>query len=94
MDPLRLPISWLLLRLGITEYPVPVRTLVVALGDTLTVFISIGIGLLATFQFTTGGYLKTHVDMGAVPMTLSYERTVRTSCKSPTHVETPSAVAW
>ena len=74
--------------------PVPVIILVVDLGDTLTVFVSIGIGVPATIQFTTGGSLKTFTALGAVPVKISLKRTARTACKVPPHVETPSAVAW
>ena len=70
MDPVGLPISWLLMRIGGTEGPIPVRTLVVALGDTPTVFISIGISRLATFQFATEGFLKTRAALGTAPATI------------------------
>ena len=39
---------------GEEEVPVPVITLVVVLGGIQTVFLSNGIGLLASFQFITG----------------------------------------
>ena len=94
LDLLGLPISWILMRIGGAKVPVPVRTWVVTLEDTLTVFISIWIGLLVTFQFTTGGSLKTCAALDSAPMTISSKRTVRTPCKAPPHSETPSAVSW
>ena len=92
--PLGLTISCLLIRIGGAEIPVPVRTLVVALGDTPTVFIPIGIDLLATFQFTTRGSSKTRAVLDATTVTISSNITERTACKAPPHVKTPSVFAW
>ena len=94
IDPLGLPISWSLIQIGGAEVPVPVRILVVDLGDTLKVFISIGISLLAKFQFTTGRSLKTRAALGAAPVKISSNRTVRKSCKAVPHVKTPYAIVW
>ena len=83
-----------LMWIGGAEFPVPVRTCVVNLGDTQTVFISIGISLLVNFQFTNGGCLKAHAALGAASVTIYSARIIHTACKAPPHIETPSAVAW
>ena len=64
------------------------------LGGIMTVFLSRAIGPLASFQFTTGGYLKTPAELHVVPMTISLWGTTRTACKALPLVATPSAVVW
>ena len=51
-----------------------------------------GIFPSASFQFTTGGSLKTRAALRAAPVIISIERTVRTTCKVPPLATTPSAV--
>ena len=47
-----------------------------ALGDTPTVFISIAIVLLTTFQYITGGSLKKHAVLGTAPVIISSKELV------------------
>ena len=94
IDPLGLPIFWILMRIGGAEVSVPIITWVVLLGNTQTVFISIGISQFAYFQFTTGRSLKTCAALGIVLVTISSKWTVCNTCKSPPLVETSSPVAW
>ena len=91
---INMPISWILIRIGSTEVPVPVKNWVLALGDTPGVFISIVIGLLATLQFTTKGSLKTRSALGAAPVKIPFDRTICTPRKAPPHIETPYTVDW
>ena len=93
MHLLGLSISWRLVLIGGAEVPVPIRTWVVVLEVTPTIFISIGIGLFATFQFTISGSLKTQAALGATPVTVSSERTICIACTTPSHVKTASTVA-
>ena len=94
MDPLGLPISWILMQVERLEVPLLVIIWVVDLWDTPTVLISIGISLLATFQFTTGESLTTRTALDAFPMTISSKRNVRTAYKALPQFEIPSVVAW
>ena len=63
-------------------------------GGIPTVFLSTGIGLLAFFQFITGGSLRTLAVLRVAPVTISLWRTARTACKSPLLVVNPSVVVW
>ena len=74
-------ISWLLMVVGETEAPAPIRTGVVNLGEVPTVFPSHGIVLSVSFQFNTGGSLKTLAALCAASVTNYFDRTVRTACK-------------
>ena len=77
---------------GETKGPVPFRTLLVVMGFIPTVFLSTWIGLLAYFQFITWGSLGTPAVLRIAPVMISLWKTVRTSCKSPLLVVTPSVV--
>ena len=87
-------IFWLPMLIGGTEGPVSVQNGVVALEGIPTVFLSHGIGPLASFQFTTRGYLRTPAALSVMPVEISLWRTVRTSCKTLSLVVTPSEVLW
>ena len=63
-------------------------------GGIPTVFLSTGIGLLAFFQFITGGYLRSSTVLSVVSMTISLCITVCTACKVPLLVATLSTVVW
>ena len=94
MDTLGLPIYWLPILVGDTEGPAPIRNGVVNLGGIPTVFLSRGIVLSVSFQFTTGESLKTCTALRAASVTISSERIVRTACKVPPLAATPYAVIW
>ena len=85
-------ILWLYMLIWEAKGPVQVRTGVVILGVIMTIFLSTIIGLLALFQFITGGSLRTPKVMCIAPMAISLWRTVRTACKAPLIVATPSVV--
>ena len=79
---------------GGTEGPVPVQTGVVVLGGIPAVLLSLGIDPLVSFQFTTGGYLRTLAALRVAPETISLWRTVRIACKYLPLVATPSGFIW
>ena len=78
----------------VTEDPVPIQTGVVALGGIPAVFLSRGIVLPVSFQFTTGGSLEKRAALRAAPVTISLWRTARNACKFLTLVATLSVVVW
>ena len=92
MDRIGTSISCLLMIIGWKEGPLPIRNGVVALGGIAAVFLSCGIVLLASFQFTTRGYLRTHAALHVATVTISLWRNALTACKSLILVATPSAV--
>ena len=87
-------ISWLLLLIGETEGPVPIKTGVVALGEILIVFLSRKIVPPMFFQFTTGGSLKTRPVLRSAPVTIYLWITTRTAFKVLPLVVTPYMVVW
>ena len=90
MDRLGLTIYWLPILVGETKGPVPIRTGVVVPGGISTVFLSRGIVLPVSFQFTTRGSLKTRAALRAASVTIYIERTVCTACKVPPLSATPT----
>ena len=80
--------------IGGTDGTVPVQTGLVALGGIPTVFLSRVIGPLVSFQFTTGGSLRTPAALCVTPMKISLWRTARTACKALPLVATLSLVVW
>ena len=94
MDCLGPSIFWLPMLIGGTEGQLPVQTWVVVLGGITMVFLSTGIVPPVSFQFTTGGSLRTLAALRIAPVTISLWRTTRTACKSLLLVATPSTVIW
>ena len=92
MEPLVLPISWLLTIVGETEGPSPIQTGVVNTGGVLTVFPSCGIVSSVSFQFTTVGYLKIRVALRTASVTTSFEIIIRCAFKFPPLAATPSSL--
>ena len=77
-----------------TEGPVSVQTVVVVLGGISMVFLSTGNFPPASFQFTTGGSLRTTAALHVAPVTIYLWITARNTCKNLPIVATPSAVVW
>ena len=94
MDSLGPSIFWLPMTIGEVEGPVPVRNWVVVLGSITTVFLSTGIGPLASSQFFTGGSLRTPAVLHVKPVTIYLQRTIHTTRKAPLLVVNPSVVVW
>ena len=94
MDRLGPSIFWLHMLIGEAEGPVLVRTWVVVLGGIPKVFSSTGISPLMSFQFITGGSIRTTAVLRVAPGTISLWRTGRTACKAPLLVATPYVVVW
>ena len=78
--------------IGGTEVPVPVQNWVVVLGGIQTVFLSTGIVPPVSFQFTTGGSMRTFAALHVAPVTIYLWITACTACKALPLVATPSAV--
>ena len=64
------------------------------MGGIPTVFLSTGIVPPVSFQFTTGGSLRTPAALQVAPVTISLWRTARTACNTLPLVATPSMVVW
>ena len=94
MDRLGPSIYWLLILIGGTEGPVQIRTGIVDLGGIPTVFLSRGIVPPVSFQFTTGGSLKTCAALRATPAKIYLRRTTHTTCNVLPLVATPYTVVW
>ena len=94
MDRLRPSIFWRPMLTGGTDGPVTFQTWVLVWGGIPTVFLSTGIVPPLSFQFTTGGYIKTPAALCVAYVTISLWRTALTACKSFPLVATPSAVVW
>ena len=84
----------LFMLIGETEGLVPVINLVVVMGGIPKVFLPTRIILLISFQFITGGSLRTPAVLRVALVTISLWRTTRTACKALPLVATPSAVVW
>ena len=94
MDHIGPSIFRLTMLIGGTEGPVLVLTWAVVLGVIPAVFLSTGIVLPVSFQFTTGGSLKTLAALRVAPMKISLWKNTHTVYKALPLVATPSAVVW